>query len=87
VPPSKSDQERWWADAWNDLFDIVDERTDARCKLPDETVVDVEVCKGWLQDQAYDGWKVGVRAGTKGDGVQVVAWRWRPEDDMKDAPK
>jgi hypothetical protein len=76
---SNADQERWWIDAWNDLFDIVGRRTVGRCKLPDGTVVDVEACKGWLQEQAYAGWKVGVRAGTPNEGVQVVASRWRPE--------
>lgn len=51
---SNADRERWWIDAWNDLFDIVGRRTDA-----------------------YAGWQVGVRAGSKDEGVQVVASRWR----------
>jgi hypothetical protein len=80
---SKSDQEKWWIDAWNDLYDIVGARTNVRCKLPGGTVVDVEGCKGWLQEQAYDGWKVGVRAGGEDEGVHVVASRWRPGDESQ----
>ena len=78
---SSADRERQWIDAWNDLFDIVGSRTDVRCKLPDGTVVDLENCKGWLQEQAYAGWHVGVQESKFGDRLEVVASRWRPAED------
>jgi hypothetical protein len=78
---TNAERETWWIDAWNDLYDIVGTRSNARCKLPDGAIVGVEDCKGWLQDQAYAGWKVGVKAGSKDDGVPVVVSRWRPTDE------
>lgn len=75
-----ADLERRWIDAWNDLFEIVGSRTDVRCKLPDGTVVDVEGCKGWLQEQAYAGWHVAVQESTFDGRLEVAASRWRPEE-------
>ena len=76
---SNADLERRWIDAWNDLFDIVASRTDVPCRLPDGTIVDLEACKGWLQEQAYAGWHVAVH-GSRVDGrLEVAASRWRPE--------
>jgi hypothetical protein len=40
--------EERWAEAWNDLFDIVGERWQFDCLLPDGLIVDVETCMGWL---------------------------------------
>jgi hypothetical protein len=52
-----------WIDAWNDLLDLVGEARQMRCLLPDGTDVDVETCKGWLQDAVYAGDRVGVQRG------------------------
>jgi hypothetical protein len=81
-PPmaNKADLERRWADAWNDLFDIVGKRKDIRCRLPDGTIVDVEGCQGWLQEQAYDDWHVAVQRSKFGDRLEVVASRWRADE-------
>ncbi len=78
---SRADLERRWIDAWNDLFDIVGGRTDVPCRLPDGTIVDVEGCKGWLQEQAYSGWQIAARATNIHGRVEVVASRWRSDDD------
>jgi hypothetical protein len=76
---SNADLEQRWIDAWNDLYDIVGSRTDVRCMLPDGTVVDVEGCKNWLQEQAYDGWEIAVQE-LKFDGrLEVAASRSRPD--------
>jgi len=58
--PSRSNDETEmvWVDAWNDLLDLVGDRRDVACLLPDHTVVTVEQCKGWLQDSAYSGYSL-----------------------------
>jgi len=76
---SNAELERRWIDAWNDLFDIIGSRTDVPCRLPDGTVVDVEACKGWLQDQAYADWHVAVRGSRVNGRLEVTASRWRPD--------
>jgi hypothetical protein len=64
-----------WIVAWRDLYEILNRRPDMPCQLPDGSVVDFETCKGWLQDQAYDGLLVGVSRGfVQGkDGAIVTA--------------
>jgi hypothetical protein len=52
-----------WIDAWNDLFDLVGERRQVNCLLPDGSVVDVATCQGWLQASAYEGYCLKVKAG------------------------
>ena len=76
---SNADLERRWIDAWNDLFDIVGSRTDVPCHLPGGTVVDLEGCKGWLQEQAYAGWHVAVQESRSDGRLELIAFRWRPE--------
>lgn len=80
--PSKTDIEMRWVNAWNDLSDIVRDRRDVPCQLPDYTIVSVEDCKGWLQDSAYDGYEVAVQAGWVGHKLGVLATRFKA-----DAPK
>lgn len=60
---SKSEVEMRWIEAWSDLFEIAADRSDVQCLLPDGQVVDLEPCKGWLQDAVYDGFLVGVQRG------------------------
>jgi hypothetical protein len=76
---SNAELEGRWIAAWNDLADIVGDRWDVRCLLPDGAVVSVEDCKGWLQSSAYDDWKVGVKEGWVLGKQGVVASRWRDE--------
>jgi len=59
---TKADIEMLWINAWSDLYEIVQEQHDVRCLLPDGEVVDVEECKGWLQDSAYSGYVPAVTA-------------------------
>lgn len=50
-----------WVDAWNDLFDIVGTRWQVDCLLPDGSIVDLDTCQGWLQDSAYDDYRLTVQ--------------------------
>ena len=70
-----ADIEMRWVDAWNDLYDIVGEQLDVPCQLPDFSVVDVEECKGWLQDSAYEGYHVQVKAGWVGHRKGIIVSR------------
>jgi|GEM_PF-2485469 len=58
-----SETEMRWIEAWSDLFDIVADRYDVQCLLPDGQIVNVETCQGWLQDAVYKGFLVEVRPG------------------------
>jgi hypothetical protein len=60
---SKLEIEMRWADAWNDLYELIGDRNGIPYQLPDGAVVDVEVCKGWFQDRGYEGLLVGVSQG------------------------
>ena len=60
---SNSDIEMRWVEAWSDLYDIAADRVDFPCLLPSGDVVDMETCKGWLQDAVYAGFLVEVRGG------------------------
>jgi hypothetical protein len=66
-----------WVEAWSDLYELLEQRSDVKCLLPDERVVDIEECKSWLQDSAYQGWHVKVEAGWVLDKQGIVASRWR----------
>jgi hypothetical protein len=57
---TNTELEERWIDAWNDLFDIVGERWNVNCLLPDGSIVDVETCKGWLQNSAYEDYCLNV---------------------------
>lgn len=79
--PSKAEIEMRWVDAWNELYDIVGIRCDVLCQLPDWSVVDIEGCKGWLQQSVYEGFEVQVKAGWVGHKKGVVVSRSRPENE------
>jgi hypothetical protein len=55
--------EERWIDLWNDLFALVGDRWNMKCQLPDHSIVDIETCKGWLQDAVYQGMTPRVTAG------------------------
>ncbi|MDB5345336.1 MAG: hypothetical protein JWP89_3713 [Schlesneria sp.] len=76
---SNSEIEMRWVDAWNKLYDIIGQRRDVPCQLPDWTIVDVEECKGWLQSSVYDGYHVEVEDGWVGHRKGVIASRTPPE--------
>jgi hypothetical protein len=73
---SNSDIEMRWVEAWSDLYELLKQRSDVKYLLPDGRVVDIEECKGWLQDSAYQGWHVKVEAGWVLDKQGIVASRW-----------
>jgi len=70
-----------WANAWNDLFDLTKGRWNVRCMLPDYSVISVDDCQGWLQDSAYSGFRVAVRAGFVLGRPGILATRW-PAGEM-----
>jgi len=72
-----------WVNAWSELMEIVKKRWDVRCMLPDYTVVSVKECQAWLQDSAYEGFRVSVRPGFVLGRPGVHAARWR---DGESAP-
>lgn len=74
---SNADIEMRWIDAWSDLYEIAPQGENPCCVLPDGRLVDVETCKGWLQDSAYQGWLVKVEKGQQNGENVVVASRWR----------
>ena len=67
-----------WVQAWNDLYELIGNRTNVPCLLDDGQVVDVEGCKGWLQESVYEGWEVKVETGFIFGKRGVLASRSRP---------
>ncbi len=71
---SNTEIEERWIEAWNDLFDIVGERWQVNCLLPDGLIVNIEACKSWLQESAYQGYCLRVKEGwVKGKHGIVVS--------------
>lgn len=77
---TNSQLEMRWVDAWNDLFDIVKGRKGINCLLPDGMIVDVEECQSWLQESAYQGYFVRVKAGLVEGKPGVIVTRWSDKD-------
>ena len=69
---SNTETEMVWVDAWNELLDLVGDREDVACLLPDDTVVSVEQCKEWLQESAYAGYSLAL-AEIDHEGRKAVA--------------
>ncbi|MCU0535365.1 MAG: hypothetical protein MUD14_15865 [Hydrococcus sp. Prado102] len=69
--------EERWVEAWNDLFDIVGERWQVDCLLPDGLIVDTETCKGWLQESAYQGYCLKVEEGRVKGKRGIVVLRFK----------
>ena len=74
------DVEMRWVAAWNDLYDIIRNRRNMPCQLPDLSIVSDEECRGWLQDSVYAGYLVHVEAGWVGHRRGAIAHRWREFD-------
>jgi hypothetical protein len=72
---SNTEIEMRWIDAWNDLFDLVGDRRQVNCLLPDGSVVDIATCQGWLQTSAYAGYCLKVEAGWVNGDRGVIASR------------
>ena len=70
VPEGSNDVE-WmlWIDAWNEVGEIVGDRTDLPFVLPDHSCVTFSECRAWLQDSVYLGYDVDVSRGW---------WKGRP---------
>ena len=83
---SNADIEMRWVDAWNDLYEIVGGQLDVPCQLPDFSVVDVEECKGCLQDLVYKGYLVRVSAGWVGHRKGVVVSSSLPGESDEHKP-
>ncbi|HEY9653604.1 MAG TPA: hypothetical protein V6C95_23285 [Coleofasciculaceae cyanobacterium] len=66
-----------WIEAWSNLYELVNQRCDVKCLLPDGRIVDLEECKGWLQDCAYQGWHVKVEADWVLGEQSIVASCWQ----------
>ena len=75
--PTNAEMEGFWIDAWSNLSEIVKDRRDVRCLLPDGDIVDVETCQGWLQDSAYSGYVPAVSEGWVLGRLGIVASRVR----------
>lgn len=69
-----------WVNAWNDLFDLAQDRPNIKCQLPDYSVVDVEACKAWLQEMVYAGHLVQVDGGWIEGRPGILASCHRPEE-------
>jgi hypothetical protein len=82
---SNADTEQRWIDVWNDLLDLVRGRGDMPCQLPDGSVVTVEGCKAWLQEQAYEGHLIGVKSGWVEGRQAVIAEMFDPPDPGREA--
>ncbi|MBE9014529.1 hypothetical protein IQ250_30515 [Pseudanabaenaceae cyanobacterium LEGE 13415] len=74
--------EERWIEAWNDLFDIVEERWRVSCLLPDGSIVDTETCKGWLQESAYQGYCLKVEEGWVNGERGIVALRFKESKSL-----
>lgn len=71
------DIEMQWVNAWNDLYEIVADRWDVQCLLPDGNIVDAEACRHWRQEMVYDGYFVKVEPGWFFGKQGIIASRWR----------
>jgi hypothetical protein len=57
------EKEERWIEAWSNLIELVGTSWKIECLLPNGQIVDVENCKGWLQDSAFEGYQLEVSAG------------------------
>lgn len=78
---SNADIEMRWVEAWNEVYEIAQQQRDIPCQLPDWTVVTLDDCLAWLQNQVYAGYTVRVEAGWVGHrrGIIVSATSCRPK--------
>jgi hypothetical protein len=85
---SNTELEERWIDAWNDLFDMVEDRERWRvsCLIPDGSVVDFETCQGWLQDSAYKGYYLKVDEGWVNGKRGIVVSRFKEDDSHHYSP-
>ena len=72
---SNAQIEQRWIDAWNNLADIIRDRPDVPCQLPDWSIVSAEDCRGWLQESAYLSYYVSVQADWAGYRREAMALR------------
>ena len=76
------DVEMQWVNAWNEVYEIVADRWDVQCLLPDGNIVDPEVCRHWLQEMVYDGYCIQVEPGWVLGKQGIIASRWTKSEEM-----
>jgi len=52
------------------------------CLLPECSVVDIETCKGWLQESAYQGYCLQVEEGWVRGKRGVVVFRYEEGESL-----
>ena len=60
-PRTNDEIETEWVNAWDQLYELIGDRRNVVCVLPDWKTVSVEDCQGWLQTSAYKGYTLTVR--------------------------
>jgi hypothetical protein len=60
---SNAEIEMRWVNAWDDLYELIQDRADTKCQLPDLSIVSVDACRVWLQEMVYAGYLVRVEKG------------------------
>ena len=73
----EDDIEMRWVSAWNDVYEIVGERWNVECLLPNGQIVDTEACREWLQEMVYDGWFVKFEPGWVLGKQGIIASQWQ----------
>lgn len=61
--------------SWGELRRLGGSRDDVVCRLPDQSIVDLDACHNWLRESIAGGWSVGVtlRSDRRGHSEIVVA--------------
>jgi hypothetical protein len=70
-----------WVSAWDELFALIQDRTDIKCQLPDFSVVNVEQCRAWLQEMVYAGYFVRVEKGWIQGRPGIIASCYRSDEN------
>jgi hypothetical protein len=64
---------------WGALRNLVGNREEDSCRLPDGSIVDLDVCQKWLNESVAQGWMVGVTVQSDRSGHRLlVASRRKP---------
>ena len=58
---SKLEQEEAWADAWNELYDLLENSPGAVVLLPGYCEVSLERAQEWIQNRAYESRRIAFR--------------------------
>jgi hypothetical protein len=72
-----ADIEAMWVEAWNQVYDLLQGRTNLPCIIEDGSVVSIDDCLGWLQNSVYEGFSVKIEEGWIGHRKGIIATRWK----------